>query len=91
MEVATTLNEIARQSTQGILMAENSVPVKPDVQAACEMLGFDPLYIANEGKLVIIVSPDRAAKKLEAVCACRYGEGATIIGEVVNSILAWCS
>jgi hydrogenase expression/formation protein HypE len=82
--VATTLNEIAGQSNQGILIEENSVPVKPDVQAACEMLGFDPLYIANEGKLVIIVSPDRAIKTLEAVRDCRYGEGATIIGEVVN-------
>jgi hydrogenase expression/formation protein HypE len=80
--LATTLNEIALQSNAGILIEEKDIPVRPAVQAACEMLGFDPLYIANEGKLVIFVSPDKAGAALEAVRGCRYGEEAQIIGEV---------
>jgi hydrogenase expression/formation protein HypE len=80
--LATTLNEIAQQSNLGILIEEKTIPVKPAVQAACEMLGFDPLYIANEGKLVIFVSPDKAGAALEAVRSCRYGEEARIIGTV---------
>jgi hydrogenase expression/formation protein HypE len=80
--LATTLNEIARQSGQGILINETAIPVSPPVQAACEMLGFDPLYVANEGKLVIFVRPELAQQALEAARGCRYGEGAVIIGEV---------
>ncbi len=53
--LATTLNEIAHQSSVGILLDETRIPVQPAVQAACEMLGFDPLYVANEGKLIAIV------------------------------------
>lgn len=81
--VATTLNEIAQQSNLGILIEEKTIPVRPSVQAACEMLGFDPLYIANEGKLVIFVRPDKVEAALEAVRGCRYGEEAQIIGEVI--------
>jgi hydrogenase expression/formation protein HypE len=80
--VATTLNEIARQSGKGMVIQEEAIPVKSAVRAACEMLGFDPLYVANEGKLVIFVQPDMAARTLAAVRACRYGEEAEIIGEV---------
>jgi hydrogenase expression/formation protein HypE len=80
--LATTLNEIAQQSDIGILIEEKTIPVRPAVQAACEMLGFDPLYIANEGKLVIFVRPDKAESALEVVRGCRYGEDARIIGEV---------
>ena len=57
--LATTLNEIAVQSQVGIWLDEKAIPVRPAVQAACEMLGFDPLYIANEGKLIVIVPPKR--------------------------------
>ena len=80
--VASTLNEIARQSGVCITLHEETLPVRPAVQAACEMLGFDPLYIANEGKLIAIVSPKDADKTLMAMRSNRYGEDAVIIGEV---------
>jgi hydrogenase expression/formation protein HypE len=80
--VATTLNEIAHQSGKCILLNEASLPVRPAVAAVCEMLGFDPLYVANEGKLLAIVAPEDAEKVLEAMRATKYGEEALIIGEV---------
>lgn len=80
--LATTLNEIARQSQVGILIEEDKVPVRPAVAAACEMLGFDPLYVANEGKLVAIVGSDEAAAALAAMRATPYGEQAVQIGIV---------
>jgi hydrogenase expression/formation protein HypE len=83
--LATTLNEIATQSNVGILLYEEKIPVRPDVAAACEMLGFDPLYVANEGKLVGIVAPEDAQAVLKAMRATRYGEEAVIIGEVTDN------
>jgi len=80
--LATTLNEIAAQSNVGILLREEGIPIRREVAAACEMLGFDPLYVANEGKLVAIVAPEAAEAVLAAMHAARYGEGAVIIGEV---------
>lgn len=80
--LATTLNEIATQSNVGILLNEEKIPVRPEVSAACEMLGFDPLYIANEGKLVAIVGRQDVEAVLESMRATRYGENAVIIGEV---------
>jgi hydrogenase expression/formation protein HypE len=80
--IATTLNEIAAQSNVGILLREEYIPVHPEVRAECEMLGFDPLYVANEGKLVVMVAPEDAEKLLGVMRATRYGEGAVIIGEV---------
>jgi hydrogenase expression/formation protein HypE len=80
--VATTLNEIARQSNAAIIFDERALPVRPAVAAACEMLGFDPLYIANEGKLLAVVAPDAAEGVLAAMRATRYGEEAVIIGRV---------
>jgi len=80
--LATTLNEIATQSNVGILLDEETIPVHPEVGAACEMLGFDPLYIANEGKLVTMVAREDAQSVLKAMRATRYGEDAVIIGEV---------
>lgn len=80
--LATSLNEIARQSQVGIVLEENSLPVKPAVAAACEMLGFDPLYIANEGKLIAIVRREDAGRVLDVMRSVRYGEEAVIIGEV---------
>lgn len=80
--LATALNEIARQSGKGIRIDEAAIPIKPPVRAACEMLGFDPLYVANEGKLVIFVRPEIASQTLAAVRASQYGEAAQIIGEV---------
>ena len=81
--LATTLNEIASQSKAGIILNEESIPVHPEVNAACEMLGFDPLYVANEGKLVTIVPKEDAEKVLSAMKSTKYGEGAVVIGEVV--------
>ncbi|MBI5296453.1 MAG: hydrogenase expression/formation protein HypE [Chloroflexi bacterium] len=80
--LATTLNEIAGQAKVGILLQEVSIPVHPEVNAACEMLGFDPLYVANEGKLVAMVAKEDAEKVLAAMRQTRYGEGAVVIGEV---------
>jgi len=80
--LATTLNEIAGQSGVGIVLDEETIPVHPEVNAACEMLGFDPLYVANEGKLIAIVAREDAEKVLSAMKQTRYGEGAVAIGEV---------
>ncbi len=80
--VATTLNEIARQSGVGIVLKEEAIPVRPAVSAACEMLGFDPLYIANEGKLIVVAAREDAAQVLRVMRASRYGEEAVLIGEV---------
>lgn len=83
--LATTLNEIARQSGVGVTLQEESIPVRPAVQAACEMLGFDPLYVANEGKLVAIVERDQADGILAAMREHEHGAAACRIGEVTES------
>ncbi|MDP2917590.1 MAG: hydrogenase expression/formation protein HypE [Dehalococcoidia bacterium] len=80
--LATTLNELAKQSKVSIRIEEEKIPVREEVTAACEMLGFDPLYVANEGKMVAIVAPEDADKVLEAMRANEYGKDAAIIGEV---------
>jgi len=80
--LATTLNELARQSKVSMRIEEEKIPVRQEVLAACEMLGFDPLYVANEGKLVAIVPAKDADKVLKAMQENRYGTGAAIIGEV---------
>jgi hydrogenase expression/formation protein HypE len=81
--LATTLNEIAKQANVGIVIDEETIPIKPAVDSACELLGFDPLYIANEGKLVAIVTEKDAPKVLKAMKAFKYGQDAVIIGRVV--------
>ncbi len=83
--LATSLNEIAKQSQVGIILQEGSIPVKTSVQAACEMLGFDPLYIANEGKLIVICGPEDEQNILEAMRNTSYGTDAVTIGEVVDA------
>jgi hydrogenase expression/formation protein HypE len=80
--LATTLNEIALQSGVGIVLEEEAIPVRPAVAAACEVLGFDPLYVANEGKLVAFAAQKDAEIILQAMHQSRYGEGAVRIGEV---------
>jgi len=80
--LATTLNEIAGQSAVAVHVEEGKIPLKEGVWAACEMLGFDPLHVANEGKLVAVVAPQDAGAVLAAMRATRYGEEAAIIGEV---------
>lgn len=81
--LATTLNELAAQSGVAIRIEEEQIPIRPAVQAACEMLGYDPLYVANEGKLVAIVPPDEAEPALAALKKTRYGEEARLIGAVL--------
>ena len=80
--LATTLNELAKQSKVSIRIEEEKIPIREEVLAACEMLGFDPLYVANEGKLVAIVPAKDADKILKAMRENHYGTGAAIIGEV---------
>ena len=80
--LATTLNELAKQSKVSIRIEEEKIPVRQEVLAACEMLGFDPLYVANEGKLVAIVPAKDADKVLKAMRGNHYGAEAAIIGEV---------
>jgi hydrogenase expression/formation protein HypE len=83
--LATSLVEISEQSQVTLRIEEDNLPVKPAVQAACEMLGFDPLFIANEGKLVAFVPPEDAEAVLETMRRTRYGEDATIIGRVLDT------
>jgi hydrogenase expression/formation protein HypE len=80
--LATTLNELAAQSKVGIRIEEEVIPVREEVRGACEMLGIDPLYVANEGKLVALVHPEDADAVLEKMRHHRYGKNAAIIGEV---------
>jgi hydrogenase expression/formation protein HypE len=82
--VGTTLNEIARQSQVGIALYEKRLPVDPQIAGICEMLGFDPLYLANEGKLLCFVPADEAEQVLDAVRRDPHGQKACIIGQVVE-------
>lgn len=82
--LASALNEIARASHVGIEIEERAVPLRPAVQAACEMLGLDPLYVANEGKLLAFVPPEHADAVLAAMQAHPLGANAARIGLVVE-------
>jgi hydrogenase expression/formation protein HypE len=82
--VGTTLNEIAGQSKVGITLFEDRLPVDPEIAGICEMLGFDPLYLANEGKLLCFVPADEADQVLNAVRQDPYGQKACVIGNVVE-------
>jgi hydrogenase expression/formation protein HypE len=81
--LAATLNELAQQSGVGFVLQESALPVKPAVAAACELLGLDPVHIANEGKLVAIVAPDAAGDLLQTMRGHPLGRDASIIGQVV--------
>jgi hydrogenase expression/formation protein HypE len=82
--LATTLNELATQSGVGMLISEDTIPLKPEVRAACELLGLDPLYAANEGKLIAICPGERANDLLAAMRDHPLGREAAIIGRVVE-------
>lgn len=82
--LAATLNELAQQSAVGFRLDEDAVPVRPEVAAACELLGLDPLYVANEGKLVAVAAPEAADTLLAAMRAHPLGRDAAIIGEVIE-------
>jgi hydrogenase expression/formation protein HypE len=80
--VGTVLNELARDSGYGVALWEEKLPIKDVVHGACEILGIDPLYVANEGKLLAVVAPESADAALEALRITEGGEQASIIGEV---------
>ena len=80
--VASVLNELARASSVAMIVREGAVPVRPEVAGAAEILGIDPMYVANEGKLVAFVGPDAAEAALEAMRAVPGCEAAAEIGEV---------
>lgn len=82
--LATTLKEVAVESKKCIRIKEGSVPVAPQVKGACDLLGLDPLYVANEGVLIAVVSPEAADLVLGAMRSHLYGSGARIIGEVAE-------
>src|ERR1700760_3789694 len=81
--VATTLNEIAKRAGVGMVLREDSIPVRDSVKGACEVLGLDPLYVANEGKLLAIVAPEMAQVVLHQMRQHEHGRDAVMIGEVV--------
>ena len=80
--MATTLNEFVEGRELGIELEEKAVPVRPAVQAACELLGLDPLYCANEGKLLAVVPAEKAEEALRALRSLPEGENAARIGFV---------
>ena len=80
--VATTLNELATGAGMSVVLTENAIPVRDDVRAACELLGIDPLYVANEGKLIAVVAPEAAEAALAALRAHPLGAGAADVGEI---------
>lgn len=82
--LATTLNEIAVQSSVGMVLDESKIPVRPEVAAACEFLGLDPLYVANEGKLIVIVPENEVDAALAAMRSDPYGANAAEIGVVTE-------
>lgn len=82
--LATTLNEIAGRSHAGMMLNEHSIPVHDGVRGACEMLGLDPLYVANEGKLVAVVAPQIADRVIARMHEHPLGREAAVIGEVIE-------
>jgi hydrogenase expression/formation protein HypE len=81
--LSSALNELAAASRVGVALSEAAVPIRPEVRGACEMLGLDPLYVANEGKLIAVVPPDDAGRLLEVMRGHPLGRNAALIGEVV--------
>ena len=82
--VTSALTEIAQTAKVGMLLDEASIPIDEEVKGACEILGLDPLYVANEGKLLAIVAPEDVDSTLKALRAHPLGEKAAVIGEVVD-------
>ena len=83
--LASTLNEIALSSRVGITLFEDQLPVKEEVRGACEILGFDPLYVANEGKILIILPEEEALSVLESLRLHKFGRDCAIIGRITNT------
>ncbi len=85
--VSATLNEIADQSAVGIRLVESALPIRPEVRGACELLGLDPLHVANEGKLLAVVAAEAADAVLASMQGHPQGQDAAIIGEVIDDDL----
>lgn len=86
--VATSLNELARDAQVGVVLDEEAIPVRDAVRGACEILGLDPLHIANEGQFLAILAPEIAEQALQAVRAVPGGEEAALIGEIAAQPIA---
>jgi hydrogenase expression/formation protein HypE len=82
--VATSLNELANDCGLGVVLAEDLIPVRDEVRGACELLGLDPLHIANEGQFIAVVAAEQAEAALEALRGARGGAEAALIGEIVD-------
>jgi hydrogenase expression/formation protein HypE len=82
--IASALNEIAEKANVGISLVEGNIPLTEEVEGACEILGLDPLYVANEGKLLAFVAPDEADKVLRTMRSHPLGKDSVLIGEVVS-------
>ena len=82
--VATSLNELARDSNRGVRIFEERVPVRDAVRGACELLGLDPLHIANEGQFLAVIAPEYADAALDAIRNVPGGSDAVIIGDIVE-------
>jgi hydrogenase expression/formation protein HypE len=82
--LSSALNELAAASRVGVELRESAIPLRPEVRGACEMLGLDPLYVANEGKLIAVVPPDDADRLLEVMRRHPLSRNAALIGEVVE-------
>jgi hydrogenase expression/formation protein HypE len=80
--VATSLNELARDCGLGVLLSENAIPIRDMVRGACELLGLDPLHIANEGQFLAVVAPEYADAALQALRATPGGQEAVLIGSI---------
>lgn len=83
--IASALNEIAEKAVVGITISEDLIPISEEVRGACEILGLDPLYVANEGRLLAFVSTDDASRVLQTMRDHEHGRGAVIIGEVTSN------
>lgn len=83
--LATVICELAENKNFGILINESALPINDNVRGMCELLGFDPLYVANEGKVVMVVGNDDAVKVLEALKKNELGKNSAIIGEIVDN------
>lgn len=83
--LGTVTNELAKSSNLGVVLDEHAIPVRPEVQGACEMLGIDPIYVANEGKLVAVVAPEEADAAVSAMRAHPVGDGAAVVGEITEA------
>jgi hydrogenase expression/formation protein HypE len=83
--VASVLNEIAKSGNVGILLYEENLPIQEEVKSACEIMGFDPLYVANEGKVIIVADASDADKIVSIMKQHELGKNAAVIGEVISN------